>query len=509
MNKFASLVVVVIVSGCSSSNTPTNPTAVEVVESSSGVVAESDSTSDITSDVTINTDTSDPVSPSDPVSTSDPASPSDPVSQIVNDSAELLPFNLLDQSQDLVNSIAGVQLEQLANVIDDFAFIAEQTTTILWPDTDYRQVLNPSSFASVCDGGAECNVVPGEYILVNQASGKREDLSVPYIDPADLPDATQLPDTVYLVEDAVEGIVEMSVDRKSHNCDVNGTMIKETGNQLATLSRIGQEGSTGRVWLTSYHFNQCRVTIRDGLLPDGIYELEGHFQYVLSRQFRFNVGETHEFIFDDFSITGDDGLQYRVQAEATVADGNEGFLNSRAIEVIEYQKTLPNGDIAERLENVQFNFNSTFVSTPFDFHSTLDVDGVYRSLETSNQRVFVSTEPTMVRRKAQENIVAEGQIEILAEDGSFVYITPNPYIDPNVAFWRAPLLVDLDFTPTSGEQIQSDRIPQMLLTTARDCGNEYQIRRIETTGRLECGPELSGEGDSYGQSNYTRPIIAP
>ncbi len=44
---------------------------------------------------------------------------------------------------------------------------------ISWPDNGWYQVQRSDNFASVCQGGTECTVLPGEYIVINLTTGDR------------------------------------------------------------------------------------------------------------------------------------------------------------------------------------------------------------------------------------------------------------------------------------------------------------------------------------------------
>jgi len=53
--------------------------------------------------------------------------------------------------------------------------------TISWPDDGWYQVQNADTFESVCEGGLECNVSAGSYVVINHSSGERfEDVRVEF-----------------------------------------------------------------------------------------------------------------------------------------------------------------------------------------------------------------------------------------------------------------------------------------------------------------------------------------
>jgi len=50
--------------------------------------------------------------------------------------------------------------------------------TIRWPNDGWYQVQNADTFASICEGGTECQVAPGNYVVINHSTGQRLTLSV-------------------------------------------------------------------------------------------------------------------------------------------------------------------------------------------------------------------------------------------------------------------------------------------------------------------------------------------
>ena len=166
------------------------------------------------------------------------------INPLVSDSTDVTSFDMIDLSQDMVSTFAGHQLDQLAVVVDDLAFYAEQNTTIHWPDNSWYQVQNPDTLAILCDGGAECQIVPGDFLVVNQTTGTRSKLNVPYINPANQSQANQLPDITVTIDDAFSEPSSVTLKQYSYNCEEGGSMIKQTG----AASR------------TAYLFEQCRIS---------------------------------------------------------------------------------------------------------------------------------------------------------------------------------------------------------------------------------------------------------
>jgi len=50
--------------------------------------------------------------------------------------------------------------------------------TIRWPNDGWYQVQNADTFASICEGGTECQVAPGNYVVINHSTAQRLTLSV-------------------------------------------------------------------------------------------------------------------------------------------------------------------------------------------------------------------------------------------------------------------------------------------------------------------------------------------
>ena len=483
--KLLPALLVITLAGCSGGNTPRVPS--------------SDATGTDTSDSTSDSSTTD--------SGTTDSGTTDSVDQGSDSQATQSTLNLLDKSQELINSAAGHQLDQLAIVVDDLAFVVEQTTTLVWPNADYYQVQNPLTFAAVCNGGTDCKVVPGEYLVVNQTSNTREFLDIPFVETADQINATQLSQTTYSIEDAIGGPIAMPLDRYSYACEGGGNMTKLSGAQAVTLNSFFYTLRPGRFRLTRYEFDQCKMVVRDGVLPNGDYLLQGSFQHIYTRS--YNLDESDENSFEAFSLTGDDGLMFRVQGQALTSDANGGFIQSRDATIGEYQKTLPNGQIAERLTDVQYQFYSTFGSAPFYYTETFNVSGNYRSLEAGDQLVTIKTDPTMARTKTRSDTnLADGQIELLAEDGSFLYVSGNSYVDPDIPLFDTPLLIDLDYTDVNGQQFQSARVARLLRVDPQLC-EVGQINRIKKTGRNECTTFSTTDTPVHRQIGYDRPIIVP
>ena len=404
--------------------------------------------------------------------------------------------DLLEVGQELVRRLAGYQLDRLAVVVDDLAFIAGQTTTIVWPDDDYYQVQDAETFAGICNGGAECPVVPGSYVVINQTTGERGPLEVPYVDPADQPNATVLPASTFPV-----GSGTVPIERTLYGCENGGGLTLEAGTATLELDEFGISGTAER---RGYRFDDCRITVRDGLLPDGGYTVQGELGTVDVDPFdRFSYADDYDY--ENLSIVGDDGLGYRVdgRVERFYRDGSVQTARRDAT-IDEYAKTLPDGTLAESVVEARFEREIVNEMGPSLYREFLDADGTVRGTLSAGQRVSITTEPPLSRRLVPPGDAAEvdgapftGTIELLAEGGGFLYVNANPIIDPTD--FISPALVDLDFTPPTGRQEQLNQTPLIDFPVAApncidpDGAILAGITRNERTGRLECivdGAEL-------------------
>ena len=56
--------------------------------------------------------------------------------------------------------------------------IAVSGQLISWPDDGWYQVQRTDTYASVCNGGRQCSVEPGQYVVINHSTGNREEVIV-------------------------------------------------------------------------------------------------------------------------------------------------------------------------------------------------------------------------------------------------------------------------------------------------------------------------------------------
>jgi len=402
-------------------------------------------------------------------------------------------FDLLANSQDLIRSLAGYPLDHLAMVVDDFAFIIGQSTTMQWPNADGYEVQTTESNATVCDSTAQCEIVPGSYVLVNQSTGERNPLEVPYVSPADQAEATLLPNSSILVEDPKFQPVTVSIDRVQYNCGRGGTMIKEGGTGI--LKNI-PGFDVGRVERLGYVFDQCRVTVRNGLIPADSYLIQGNLQV---EQIIANAGWTlqNKYSFEGFSLIGDNGLEYRVTGQIKNALINAAVhVDSRNVMIAEYKKVFADGLRSDSITDVQFNQESYLQSGGLWSSEKLRVDGILRSAQTANQQVVISTESELARQLVLPAVADEftgvpynGRVALMVENGSILYVNANPYIDPEAALMQTTPLLDFDYTSSTGERVQKNAVERLhngafaptcwfirnKITQRLDCANEQEF----------------------------------
>ncbi len=389
--------------------------------------------------------------------------------------------DLLDISQDLIVTAAGYQLDRLAVVVDDIAFIIAQQTTIQWPDSSWYQVQDAQTYASVCNGGAECNILPGSYTVINQTTGVRSPLVVPYVSPADQAEATQLADTSMafpLRVDPDNISTELTIKRTYYACENGGSLTLEKGNKNEATFYDASGSSIGGVSdKNGYVFDQCRMSLRNGLLPDGSYELNGNLQTSII----YSYGDSQSnYNFDELSIIGDNGVEYQANGQIEDIDGYD-FNYLRSATISDYQETLPRAEENEVISEISFNYetlnNTTVLAAPW---KTLAVNGIVRNAQTGSQTVTIKTEP-VVTWGSEPFMPFTGSIEMSAEDGSFLYQHANPYVDPDDS-WA--LFVDFDYTAANGEQTQVIKESYSLPFGYGEPSCFYN--RSETTGRLSC-----------------------
>ncbi|ASJ73222.1 hypothetical protein [Granulosicoccus antarcticus] len=389
--------------------------------------------------------------------------------------------DLLDISQDLIVTAAGFQLDELAVVVDDFAFIIGQQTTIQWPDSSWYQVQNADTYASVCNGGAECNILPGSYTVINHSTGERSPLLVPYVSPDDQTEATQLENTSAtfpLPQDPDNISTELTIKRTYYSCENGGSFVLEKGNgNEATFTDSFGSVIGGISDKNGYVFDQCRMSLQNGLLPDGTYELNGNLQTNII----YSYGDSQSTnVFDEFSIIGDNGVEYRANGQTKDTDGYD-FNYLRSATIADFREKLPGVPTEETISDVTFNYetlnNTTVLAAPW---KTLEVNGIVRNAQTGDQKVTITTAPVL-SWGSEPFMPFNGSIAMLAEDGSSLYQNANPFVDPE-DFWA--LFADFNYTAANGDQAQLQQESYSFPFGYGELSCFYY--RSDLTGRLDC-----------------------
>ncbi len=348
-------------------------------------------------------------------------------------------FNFVTVADDLIHMTSGCQMTRLSTVVEDLAYIIEDTNTITWPDNDWYQVqivsnIGPTNtvFDTVCDGDAECKLLPGRHAVINHTTGQRTLLEVLPVELEDNPNAVQLPETVVTTPGTVFPPATVPLTRAQHNCELGGTFTREMG-------ETDFDGATYNS--QNFIFDQCQMTIRTGRLPDGNYRVNGELE-VLNIEKRFRATRFRRF--ENFSVVGESGLEYHVQ-NGLLNDTNP---SNRIAMVTSYEKILPSEEVGESLTDVAFSYNGRG-----DY--LLNASGTIRSDKTADQQVTIRTDATLNFELDSNNRVLtpfNGSMEMLAEDGSMLHLNPVPM--STLSSLLTPVFtIDLDVTTRDGENI--------------------------------------------------------
>lgn len=87
----------------------------------------------------------------------------------------------------VINHSLGLRAEVVVSGDDDDLFpngIRLIGDALTWPDDGWYQVQNAQTYESICNGGTQCTVTTGEYIVINHSLGIRTRVAV-VIDPDD------------------------------------------------------------------------------------------------------------------------------------------------------------------------------------------------------------------------------------------------------------------------------------------------------------------------------------
>ncbi len=286
-------------------------------------------------------------------------------------------------ADETLESLAGYQLDRLGLIVEDLLLVVVNTKTIVWPNSDWYQVQNPETYESYCDGGSECKLLPGKYRVHNHTTGEKTELEIEYVKPEDHPDGKSLSEESYTIEGVHFFTTTAPVQRTEFSCENGGSIIKELVSANPAKRVPAGFNYPGNFDRHGYLFDQCRITVRDGPLPDGTYLINGN----LHAEFRFYGGygdHIEEYDFNGFSINGDDGLEYRSTGKTF-----HSFFHYccggtfRHANITEYFNKLPGDADGEALTAVQYRVE----------YPLLELNGVVRNGLTGGKNVTVSTEP--------------------------------------------------------------------------------------------------------------------
>jgi len=190
---------------------------------------------------------------------------------VANSPASLTSFDLAAAEPEIIQSMTGYQLEQFSSVVDELSFLVTQQKTITWPDDAYYQVQHAYRFTTLCEGGPECKLVPGSYLVINHDTGEREILDIPYLDPELLNNSVALADTTLTFIDTAFKTDPVNLRRRQYQCELGGSLI--TGHDGERTDT--DQPSYQYIGLREYLFDQCKIAVRDSLIPDGVYLVQG------------------------------------------------------------------------------------------------------------------------------------------------------------------------------------------------------------------------------------------
>lgn len=358
-------------------------------------------------------------------------------------------FDLIGVYDELTESIAGFQLDKMEYFVRDVYYqIAQQTTLQFLADGYYEVQLSTRANTppvTVCEGNGDCQILPGDYIVINHTTGDRVEESVAYVDPREVPNAIVLADELNTTVSS-EGPV--TVERTQYNCQFGGSMIREYSENSAPVAETLLIDSPEYRMVTvnnrdatSYLFDQCRFNLIDSTLPSGVYEINGNVHYNFSlhnfSDYTGYVTHTHYWNFDDFSILGDDGLDYQVDGEAELyryrREGGYFFHGIRKTVLNHFSKTAADGTVIEEVNNGRYDTENAWNYGGYALATSESVSGSVQIPGTANQEVSVTTSTALTSKLQAEDYTGgnaespfNGTIEMLAEDGSLLYIEADP-----------------------------------------------------------------------------------
>jgi len=168
--------------------------------------------------------------------------------------------------------------------------------------------------------------------------------------------------------------------------------------------------------------------------------------------------------FDGFSITGDDGSEYRVQGETEQYE-----TRIRKTDITQYLEKAPGGNILESITDGHYEYAITSSQIAGHRLRSEETSGSISTAQTNGQLVTIATAPKFTSHLSFDRVTGDtpetllatespftGSVEMQAEDGSFLFIHANPFNQRSD--WDGGIQwIDYDYTKKNGEQILIER----------------------------------------------------
>ena len=423
-------------------------------------------------------------------------------------------FDFFDVNEDLTRSLAGFQMDKMNYFVRDVFYQAAQQTMLQLPGDGYYEVqLDNGSVSTppvtVCEGTGACRILPGNYIVINHTTGERSEQFVPYVDSSEVPNATVLPERF---NSTASNDGPITIERTQYNCEHGGTLIREySENQAPVAETLLIDAPEYRMIsvrernTTSYLFDQCRLDLIDTTLPDGTYVFNGNHHYNYSEH---NFGDYTGYVtnaiywdYEDFSIVGDDGIEYQVNGAAEryhyQREGGNIFHRIRKTVLDKFVKKAAGGQIIESVANGRYDHERAWFYGGYASATSEQVSGIVRTAATAHQEISVQTLSALTgkfQREGYTGVNAEspfsGIIEMLADDGSLLVIQADP-VKRGPQFYSLWAVSDL--TTAGAEQVTRGSEPYSSPgTSPRICAGDsrytsWRPYRNSVTRRIYCG----------------------
>ena len=338
--------------------------------------------------------------------------------------------------------------------------------TISWPDDGWYQVQDATSFATLCEGGVECQVSAGRYIVINHTSGERTLVEVAGGDTDDpatpssefnisdsafelirdlagyksdqlagvIPDLAQFVVTTaigsaqvlgngeFVTADSRFGEVATETERMLYQCSGGGTMIHEAGRmRLIDISYSHTRN------VNNYEFDQCLFVVTPERVVGGSYSANGVLNTSTRSRSGSRFGEGAGIIeWNAFELVGPDALLYEVDGRSAwdTLSSSSASNDYRQSDFDYYRKT-------QGTEVINEMTNSDFVMTinyhPVNILNTMDLEfsGTFEDSRGEGRVLTVSTVNALFFSAGldEEQVTHNGQISALSSDGGTMTLT--------------------------------------------------------------------------------------